>query len=162
MLLLALGDLLCGFAKSPAQLYVFRGIAGIGAGGINRQVCSSNFENSLLMVVNYSLVMIMFTDMTTLKQRGKYQGFLECCIAAGNGVGPVVGGAFAESSATWRWAFWFVVPLTVLSAAIILVTSPSAKLTGSNVEKLKMIDYGGMVLSLASVIFLLVIKGFST
>lgn len=38
MSLLALGDLLCGFAKSAPQLYVFRGIAGVGAGGINRSV----------------------------------------------------------------------------------------------------------------------------
>jgi hypothetical protein len=38
MALLAFGDLLCGFAKTPGQLYGFRGIAGIGAGGINRYV----------------------------------------------------------------------------------------------------------------------------
>lgn len=32
--LLALGDLLSGFARSGPQLYVFRGIAGVGSGGI--------------------------------------------------------------------------------------------------------------------------------
>lgn len=32
--LLAFGDLLCAFAKSGPQLYVFRGIAGVGTGGI--------------------------------------------------------------------------------------------------------------------------------
>src|SRR5579859_6208591 len=30
-----LGDLLCGFARTEIQLYVFRAIAGIGGGGIN-------------------------------------------------------------------------------------------------------------------------------
>ena len=35
LLVFALGDLLCSFAKTPIQLYIFRGIAGAGAGGIN-------------------------------------------------------------------------------------------------------------------------------
>lgn len=56
--LLALGDLGCGFAKTAAQLFVLRAIAGVGGGGIN------------------SLVMIIVSDITTLQNRGKYQG--EC------------------------------------------------------------------------------------
>jgi MFS family permease len=56
--LLALGDLGCGFAQTGKQLFVLRAIAGIGGGGIN------------------SLVMIIVSDITTLQNRGKYQG--EC------------------------------------------------------------------------------------
>lgn len=33
LFIFAVGDLLCGFAKTPVQLYVFRAIAGIGGGG---------------------------------------------------------------------------------------------------------------------------------
>lgn len=54
--LLALGDLGCGFAQTAEQLFVLRAIAGIGGGGIN------------------SLVMIIVSDITTLQNRGKYQG----------------------------------------------------------------------------------------
>lgn len=54
--LLALGDLGCGFAQTGAQLFALRAIAGIGGGGIN------------------SLVMIIVSDITTLQNRGKYQG----------------------------------------------------------------------------------------
>lgn len=54
--LLALGDLGCGFAQTGVQLFVLRAIAGIGGGGIN------------------SLVMIIVSDITTLQNRGKYQG----------------------------------------------------------------------------------------
>lgn len=90
MVFLAVGDLLCGFAKSAAQLYIFRAIAGIGAGGIN------------------SLVMIIFSDLTTLQQRGKYQGLMEANISLGNGVGPLIGGAFSQSQAGWRWTFWYI------------------------------------------------------
>jgi Na+/melibiose symporter-like transporter len=56
LMLMALGDLGCGFAQSAVQLFVLRAIAGIGGGGIN------------------SLVMIIVSDITTLQNRGKYQG----------------------------------------------------------------------------------------
>lgn len=35
LLFLGFGNLLCGFAKTPIQLYVFRAISGLGGGGIN-------------------------------------------------------------------------------------------------------------------------------
>jgi MFS family permease len=35
LLLLGGGNLLCGFAKTPIQLYVFRAISGLGGGGVN-------------------------------------------------------------------------------------------------------------------------------
>lgn len=54
--LMGLGDLGCGFAQTPDQLFALRSIAGIGGGGIN------------------SLVMIIVSDITTLQNRGKYQG----------------------------------------------------------------------------------------
>ncbi|KAL1625051.1 hypothetical protein SLS56_007559 [Neofusicoccum ribis] len=139
MVLLALGDLLCGFAKSAIQLYVFRGIAGIGAGGIN------------------SLVMIIFSDLTTLQQRGKYQGLMEANISLGNGVGPLIGGAFSQSNAGWRWTFWFVVPVTCVAGVAVFLATPKTPVSqGRIIDKAKMIDYPGMLLSLAGVIFLLI------
>jgi hypothetical protein len=54
--LLGFGDLLCGFAKNAEQLFAFRALAGIGGGGVN------------------SIVMIIVSDITTLQNRGKYQG----------------------------------------------------------------------------------------
>lgn len=54
--LLAFGDLGCGFAQTAEQLFALRAIAGVGGGGIN------------------SLVMIIVSDITTLQNRGKYQG----------------------------------------------------------------------------------------
>jgi MFS family permease len=103
-----------------------------------------------------SLVMIVFSDMTTLQQRGKYQGLLETNIALGNGIGPIIGGAFSGSSATWRWAFWFIVPVTVAAGTSIFFTLPQPKMNGRTTDKIKMIDYGGTILSLGCVVFLLV------
>ncbi len=138
MALLALGDLLCGFAQTSIQLFIFRAIAGIGGGGIT------------------NLVMIVFSDLTTLQQRGKYQSVFETNIALGNGIGPLLGGLFSESAATWRWTFWFVVPVTCIAAAAVFLTAPRSKSEGKISEKVKLIDYWGIFLCLGSVIFLLV------
>jgi len=54
--LLALGDILSGFARTQEQLFAFRAIAGVGGGGVN------------------SLAMIIVSDITSFKNRGKYMG----------------------------------------------------------------------------------------
>lgn len=51
--LLALGDLLCSFAKTGPQLYGFRAMAGVAAGGIG------------------AMSMTILSDILTLEQRGK-------------------------------------------------------------------------------------------
>ena len=51
--LLAIGDLLCGFAKTGPQLYVFRGISGVGNGGIT------------------AMNMMIVSDIVSLEDRGK-------------------------------------------------------------------------------------------
>lgn len=51
--LLCLGDLLCGFAKTAAQLYAFRGLAGVANGGI------------------MACCMMIVSDIVTLEERGK-------------------------------------------------------------------------------------------
>lgn len=40
------------------------------------------------------------SDICTLKERGKYQGINEGVVAISNGVGPILGGLFAEYT-TW-------------------------------------------------------------
>lgn len=51
--LLAIGDLLCGFAQTSTQFYVFRGVSGVGNGGIT------------------ALTMMIVSDVVTLEDRGK-------------------------------------------------------------------------------------------
>lgn len=47
------------------------------------------------------LVLIIVSDVVSLKDRGKYQGITEATILIGNACGPLIGAAFAESD--WRW-----------------------------------------------------------
>ncbi|KAI4946024.1 hypothetical protein J4E91_007466 [Alternaria rosae] len=137
LMLMALGDLGCGFAKTAVQLFVLRAIAGIGGGGIN------------------SLVMIIVSDITTLQNRGKYQGWLGAVIALGNGAGPFLGGAIVEG-ATWRWVFWIIPIMTVPTSMVILFFLPLKHRSGDYLAKVKKIDYGGMVLNIASTLLLLI------
>jgi MFS family permease len=71
---MSLGNLLSGFAGTPAQLFAARAFTGFGAGAIN------------------ALVQIAIADITTLQQRGYYFGMIGLAVALGNGLGPVVGG----------------------------------------------------------------------
>ncbi|KAI6777431.1 hypothetical protein HG530_001376 [Fusarium avenaceum] len=124
LFLMGVGDLACGFAKTPVQLYVFRAIAGVGGGGIN------------------SLVMIIVSDITSLQNRGYYQG-------------PFLGGAIVQS-ATWRWVFWMIPIITLPTTAIIWFYLPLKHRSGEYVDKIKKIDYGGIVLNIVSTLLLLI------
>ncbi len=54
IVLLAAGDLGCGFAQSGPQLYALRGLSGVGSAGIT------------------ALSMMVTSDIVTLRERGKY------------------------------------------------------------------------------------------
>jgi MFS family permease len=100
-ILLFLSDLLCGFAKTATELYVFRGFSGIATGGIS------------------ALTMIIVSDIVTLRQRGKYQGILSSCVGIGNITGPFLAAAIIDHT-TWRVLFWVMdhAPLSASSLPI--------------------------------------------
>ncbi|BFZ62623.1 hypothetical protein YB2330_003724 [Saitoella coloradoensis] len=137
LMIFALGNLLSGFSQNMAMMIVFRAVAGAGAGGIN------------------SLAMIIFSDLVSLRERGKYQGLLGAAVAIGGGIGPVIGGAFSEE-ATWRWVFWFTVPLTAISVVQIFFFLPLKHVVGSFRGKLAKVDWFGTFLILVATIFILV------
>lgn len=76
--LLMISNMLCGFAQTAVQFYIFRAFAGIGAGGTQ------------------SLTMVIVSDIVTLRQRGKFQGILGANVGLGNAVGPLIMGVYTE------------------------------------------------------------------
>ncbi|TDZ37398.1 Efflux pump dotC [Colletotrichum spinosum] len=135
--LLAVADLLCGLSRNAAMFYVFRGIAGIGGGGIS------------------NLAMIIVSDVVTLEQRGKYQGVIGSMIGLGNVLGPFLAAAFVQR-ASWRAFFYMLSPLGVVVGVIsyfFLPSKPADESFGSSVKK---IDYAGSFSSSVAVIFLLI------
>ncbi|KAH7092163.1 putative efflux pump antibiotic resistance protein [Paraphoma chrysanthemicola] len=79
---------LCGAAPTLDALIIGRAIAGIGGTGI------------FLGILNY------FSLCTTEQERGRYISGIGVVWGSGAVLGPVIGGAFATSPATWRWAFY--------------------------------------------------------
>lgn len=73
--------------------------------------------------------MIILSDIVSIDKRAKYQSLLGISIALGSGVGPLIGGALSEK-ASWRWAFWFTVPLNVLTIFLIWFLLPLKHVTG--------------------------------
>ncbi|EIN04453.1 MFS general substrate transporter [Punctularia strigosozonata HHB-11173 SS5] len=133
----AIGDLLCGFAQTQVQLYIFRAIAGIGGGGIN------------------NMAMIIMSDVTSLRERAKWQGFIASAVAAGSAAGPFLGAVFSQK-VTWRWTFWFTPPLTALCIFIVWTCIPLKRVPGDFKAKLAKVDFLGSALSLAANVLVLV------
>lgn len=142
ILILFAANLLCGFASSGPEFYVFRALAGIGAGGIQ------------------SLTMVITSDSVSLKERGKYQGILGTSVGLGNVVGPLVMGALLKHS-TWR-TFYRIFPGIILFMFLIdfffVKGNPKKELNSvlSNKQKLLKIDYVGIFLACAGLVLILV------
>ncbi|KAI8634676.1 putative MFS transporter [Xylariaceae sp. FL1651] len=135
--LLALAALLCGLSQNATMFYVFRGVAGIGGGGLA------------------NLSMIIVSDIVTLEQRGKYQGIIGSCIGLGNVIGPFLAAAFI-TRATWRAFFWTIAPLATLVGVVSFCLLPPTPPTSRLRDSIKKIDYGGVLLSSIGVIFILI------
>src|SRR5205085_10674267 len=56
--------------------------------------------------------------------RATYIGMTGAMWGLGTVLGPVIGGAFTNSSAGWRWAFYINLPLGALTASVLLFLIP--------------------------------------
>ncbi|KAJ5813722.1 Major facilitator superfamily domain general substrate transporter [Penicillium pulvis] len=124
------GSAICGAAPTMSALIVGRVIAGAGGSGI------------YLGSLQYLAVM------TTEKERGFYMSLIAMFWGLGAVLGPVVGGAFAVSSATWRWAFYINLVIGAVSAPAFLFCLPAIHpMKGVSVRsRLASIDFVGLIL----------------
>lgn len=119
------------------MFYTFRAVAGIGGGGVT------------------NIAMIIVSDIVTLEERGKYQGFIGFSTGVGNVIGPFLAAGFIAST-TWRAFFWMLSPLAALCAAITLFLLPSKPPQTTFREGAKNIDYLGVFAVSTGVIFVLI------
>lgn len=159
--ILAGANLCAGFAQNAAMLFAFRSIAGLGGGAMYILFLSSHLDihRTKLIVGRTALVMIIASDITTLEQRGKYNGFIGAMVGLGNGIGPLIGGALTQR-ASWRWCFWFDVPIILVVMVVIAIVIPPSPVRGNTWTKVRMIDWLGLVVNLAAVVLVLVCHSF--
>ncbi|EEP76519.1 predicted protein [Uncinocarpus reesii 1704] len=127
-----IGSAVCGAAPNMTAMIIARVVAGIGGSGM------------------YSGTMTYVSMTTSMKERAMYMSGNAVMWGLGSVLGPVVGGAFAISSATWRWAFYINLVIGALFAPSYLFLLPriDPRPGKSLREKLRMIDW------ISSVVFL--------
>ena len=72
------GSLLAGSAQNMPQLIAFRGLQGIGGGGLT------------------ALTFTIMADILPPRRRGKYIGYISATFAAGSVLGPLLGGLLVQ------------------------------------------------------------------
>lgn len=100
---------------------------------------------------------------TSLKERPIYNALIGLCWGTGCILGPIVGGAFAGSSATWRWAFYINLVLAAVTAPIYFILFPRYNPQPSMTikQKLVSIDWVGAVLNAATFVLFMVVLTFA-
>ncbi|GGL67698.1 hypothetical protein GCM10009039_27090 [Halocalculus aciditolerans] len=96
------GSVLSGVSGSMLQLAVFRGLQGVGAGGL------------------MAMAMAGIGDIFTARERGKYMSYLQLVNGTAIMAGPLFGG-FLTDHFTWRWIFYVNLPLSLLALALVQV-----------------------------------------
>ncbi|KAI4161546.1 MAG: hypothetical protein L6R39_000036 [Caloplaca ligustica] len=127
----AAGSALCGAAPDMNAMIVGRVWAGAGGAGV------------------YLGTLNLVTVMSTPKEQPFYIGMTGVSYGTGCILGPVVGGALADSPATWRWAFYLNLVIFGAMAPIYLFLLPALprEMDTTFLERLKGFDWLGIVLT---------------
>lgn len=131
IIIFLIGSALCGLAQTMNQLIIFRGLQGIGAGGL------------------MALVFAIIGDVVPPRQRGRYQGYFGAVFAISSVLGPLLGGLFTDHL-SWRWVFYINLPIGALALSAI-----AARLHLPVRKSPHKVDYTGAVLLAISVVSLL-------
>lgn len=81
------GSVLCGCAQTMEQLVLFRGIQGLGAGGV------------------LPLAFTIVGELFSLEQRARMQGVFSGVWGVSSIIGPLIGG-FLVDQISWHWVFY--------------------------------------------------------
>ena len=131
IVIFVVGSVLSGVAQDMLQLVIFRGVQGVGAGGL------------------LALAFAIIGDVVSPRERGRYVGYMGATFAFSSVAGPLLGGFFVDNL-SWRWAFYINVPLGILA---LVVTSSVLRLPFAT--RRHRIDFEGAALLVVGVSCLL-------
>ncbi|KAK0387490.1 hypothetical protein NLU13_5802 [Sarocladium strictum] len=144
VLLFNVGSAICGAAPNMNALIVGRVLAGIGGNGM------------------YLGVQNLLSISTTPKERPGYLSFVGVVWGLGTVLGPVIGGAFTESKATWRWAFYINLCISALFAPFYIWYLPSfdPRASETMTTRLREFDVAGSIISIGAITSLIMAMNF--
>lgn len=100
ILIFLAGSVLSGLSQNMFQLIAFRGVQGLGAGGL------------------LSLAFAIVGDVIPPRERGRYQGYFGAVFGTSSVLGPLIGG-FLVDQASWRWVFYVNLPIGAVALVVI-------------------------------------------
>jgi EmrB/QacA subfamily drug resistance transporter len=99
--LFTIASMLCGLAQSLPQLVGARVLQGVGGGALG------------------PMAMAVLGDLVPPRQLGRWLGYQGAIFAIAGIAGPLAGGFFVDYL-SWRWAFYFNVPLAIVSIFLVV------------------------------------------
>jgi MFS family permease len=128
------GSALCGGAPTIDALIIGRALCGVGGSGM------------------YVGVMTLLAATTTMHERPMYVGGTGLTWGLGTVLGPIIGGAFTDSSAGWRWAFYINLCIGAVCAPVYIFMLPNKdpRPGVSLTDRAREMDYLGGLLTIGA------------
>ncbi len=131
MVVFLAGSALAGTSQDMTQLIIYRGIQGLGAGGM------------------MPIALAIIGDIFSPAERGKWQGLFVAVFGLSSIVGPTLGGWITDNWG-WRWVFYVNMPVGII--AIVTAGFVLPKLIS---KRKHIIDYLGAITIVAGTVPLL-------
>lgn len=128
------GSAICGAAPTIDAFIIGRAICGVSGAGM------------------YVGLMTQLAVITTIQERPMYVGGAGLVWGVGTVLGPIIGGAFTDSSATWRWSFYINLCVGAVCAPVYIFMLPNKdpRPGVSLADRAREMDYLGAILMIGA------------
>lgn len=133
VVLFEVGSAVCGAAPSLNSLIVGRAICGVGGAGM------------------WVGVITLLSVTTTIRERPNYLGLTGFVWGVGTVLGPIIGGAFSDSSVGWRWSFYINLCVgAAFGPVLLLIPNKDPRPDLKFIDKAREMDPAGGLLAIGA------------